>query len=50
MITNLPNSLMSSREAGILRSAVSGRKRLGMAPRTQRTAIMRKGAFSDMTD
>ena len=49
-IIYLPNSLMSSRESGIFKSAVSGRKRPGTAPTTQRKAMMRKGAFSDMTD
>ena len=41
---------MSSRLSGILRSAVSGNKRPGMAPSKQRKLMIRKGAFSDMTD
>ena len=45
-----PNSLMSSRVSGILRSAVSGKKRPGMAPSKQRKPIIRNGAFSDITD
>ena len=44
------NFLMSSRVSGILRSAVSGKKRPGMAPSMQRKPIIRKGAFSDITD
>ena len=50
MMSHLPNSVMSSSESGILTSAVSGRKRLGRAPRTQRAAMSRKGALSDSTD
>ena len=48
-IFHLPNSFMSSRLSGIFKSAVSGRKRAGVAPTTQRRAMRRKGAFSDMT-
>ena len=46
----LPNSFMSSRVAGIFKSAVSGRNTPGTVPRMQRRAMMRKGAFSDMID